>query len=87
MDHPERPELAAELIAGFGRSGPASTRHFARVTFLEENRADLCRVGTRMLLVQSARAVLAPLAVGLYLPEQLAGSPLLVLNTLGYCPT
>lgn len=86
MSHPDRPELAAELTASFCRTDPTIARHFARVTFLGDNRADLGRVSTPTLLVQSARNALAPLAVGAYLHEQLAGSQLVVLDTSGHCP-
>jgi sigma-B regulation protein RsbQ len=43
-------------------------------------------VRTPALILQSARDLLAPLAVGAYLHEQLAGSQLVVLNTSGHCP-
>lgn len=86
MSHPDRPELAAELTASFCRTDPTIARHFARVTFLGDNRADLGRVNTPTLLVQSARDALAPLAVGAYLHEQLTGSQLVVLDTSGHCP-
>lgn len=78
----ERPELKASL----GRTSPAIAQHFARVTFLGDNRADLCRVVTPTLLIQGARDALAPLAVGDYLHKQLAGSQLVVLDTSGHCP-
>jgi sigma-B regulation protein RsbQ len=86
MDHAEQPELATELKTSFCRTDPTIAQHFARVTFLGDNRADLCRVATPTLLIQSARDALAPLAVGIYLHKQLAGSQLVVLDTSGHCP-
>ena len=41
MGNPDQPELAAELTNSFCRTDPDITRHFARVTFLSDNRADL----------------------------------------------
>lgn len=86
MGHPERPALAQELTASFCRTDPAIARHFARVTFLGDNRADLPRLRQSALILQSAHDVIAPVAVGQYLHRQLAGSTLVVLDTSGHCP-
>jgi sigma-B regulation protein RsbQ len=86
MANPDQPELAAGLANSFCRTDPAIARHFAGVTFLSDNRADLRYVRTPSLILQSARDLLAPLAVGTYLHQQLAGSQLVVLNTSGHCP-
>lgn len=86
MGHPEQPELAAELNASFCQTDPTIARHFARVTFLSDVRPELPRLRTPALIVQCSQDALAPLAVGEYLREQLAGSELVVLNTSGHCP-
>jgi sigma-B regulation protein RsbQ len=86
MANPDQPALAAGLTNSFCRTDPAIARHFAEVTFLSDNRADLRHVRTPALILQSARDLLAPLAVGTYLQQQLAGSQLVVLNTSGHCP-
>lgn len=86
MGHPGRPALAAELNESFCRTDPAIARHFARVTFLSDHRADLGRVRTPALILQCAGDALVPLAVGNYLHHQMPGSQLVVLNTLGHCP-
>jgi hypothetical protein len=39
-----------------------------------------------VLIVQSARDVMAPLAVGHYINEQLADSRIAVIDTNGHCP-
>ena len=41
MGNADRPELGEELTESFCRTDPAIARHFARVTFLSDNRADL----------------------------------------------
>ena len=41
MGNPERPELGEELTNSFCRTNPEIAKHFARVTFLSDNRADL----------------------------------------------
>lgn len=86
MANPDQPELAAELANSFCRTEPAIARHFARVTFLGDNRADLSNVRTPSLILQSAHDLIAPLAVGAYVHDHLTGSQLVVLNSTGHCP-
>ena len=47
MGNPDSPELAGELEASFCRMDPFLANHFARVTFLSDNRADLSKVKKR----------------------------------------
>ena len=86
MGHPDRPELSAELNNSFCHTDPSIARHFARVTFLSDNRADLPLLRTPALILQCAQDVLAPRAVGAYLHQQLRHSQLTVLDTSGHCP-
>jgi sigma-B regulation protein RsbQ len=85
MGAPGQPDLSAELAASFCRTTPAIARHFARVIFLGDNRADLPRLRTPTLVVQSAHDAIAPLAVGHYVQQQLADSRLVVIPTTGHC--
>lgn len=85
MGAPEQPALREELTASFCRTDPAIARHFARVIFLGDNRADLPRLRTPTLVVQSAHDAIAPRAVGTYVHQQLPGSQLVVLPTTGHC--
>ena len=41
MGNEDRPELGEELTNSFCRADPEIARHFARVTFMSDNRADL----------------------------------------------
>jgi sigma-B regulation protein RsbQ len=86
MGHPERPELGAELNNSFCSTDPVIARHFARVTFLSDNRADLPRVRTPALVLQCTQDVIAPAVVGAYVQRQLPGSALVLLDTSGHCP-
>ncbi|TGE25126.1 alpha/beta hydrolase [Hymenobacter aquaticus] len=86
MGHPDRPELAEELHNSFCRTDPSIARHFARVTFLSDNRADLPRLRVPALILQCAHDALAPRAVGDYLHRQLPGSTLVLIETSGHCP-
>jgi sigma-B regulation protein RsbQ len=86
MGVPERPELGEELTSSFCRTDPVIARRFARATFLSDNRADLPRVRTPALVVQCRSDAIAPLEVGRYVHEHLAGSELVVLDATGHCP-
>ncbi|WP_129336137.1 alpha/beta fold hydrolase [Cellulomonas endophytica] len=86
VGRPDRPELGEELTASFCRADPAIARRFARVTFLSDSRADLARVRTPALVVQSREDAIAPPEVGRYVHEHLAGSRLVVLDTVGHTP-
>ena len=61
-------------------------QHFARVTFLSDNRADLSLVKTRTLILQCDQDAIAPAAVGRYVHNAIAGSELVVMDATGHCP-
>jgi len=86
MGNPDRPELGEELAASFCRADPAIARQFAEVTFRSDNRADLAAVHVPTLVLQVADDAIAPVTVGRYVHEQIAGSTLTVLDTAGHCP-
>jgi sigma-B regulation protein RsbQ len=84
--NPDRPELGEELTNSFCRTDPEIAKHFARVTFLSDNRADLAAVRTPALVLQCADDAIAPEAVGAYVHEQLADSRLVRMQATGHCP-
>ncbi|MGM1065791.1 alpha/beta fold hydrolase, partial [Saccharothrix sp. Mg75] len=86
MGNPERPELGRELTESFCRTDPDIARHFARVTFLSDNRADLTQVGVPTLVLQCRDDVIAAQAVGEFVHRSIPGSELVVLNATGHCP-
>jgi sigma-B regulation protein RsbQ len=86
MGNEDRPELGEELTTSFCATDPAIARHFARVTFLSDNRADLAHVPTRSLVLQCSADVIAPTAVGEYVHAQLPDSELVLLQATGHCP-
>jgi sigma-B regulation protein RsbQ len=86
MGNPERPELAQELTNSFCRTDPEVARHFARVTFLSDNRADLPQVPVRSQVLQCSQDVIAPDAVGDYVHRHLPDSRLVRLRATGHCP-
>jgi sigma-B regulation protein RsbQ len=86
MGNDDRPELGDELTSSFCRADPAIAAHFARTTFLGDNRADLERVRTPSLILQCSDDVIAPQAVGRFVHERLAGSRFVQLEATGHCP-
>ena len=86
IGNPDRPELAEELTASFCRTDPTIAKAFARATFTSDNRADLPKVTTPTLILQCSDDIIAPLEVGQYVHEQIAGSELVVLAATGHCP-
>ncbi len=86
MGNADRPELAHELTNSFCKTDPAVAKHFARVTFLSDNRADLPKLKQKCLILQCSSDVIAPEAVGHYLHRKLPGSELVILKATGHCP-
>lgn len=86
MGAPNQPELGTELTNSFCRTDPEIAKHFARVTFLSDNRADLPQFKSPALIIQSRDDLIAPVAVGEYLNRQWPQSMLRVVDNVGHCP-
>jgi sigma-B regulation protein RsbQ len=86
MGNDDRPELGAELTEMFCSTDPEIARHFARATFLSDNRADLADVPVPTLVLQCADDIIAPVSVGEYVHGQLRDSELVLLEATGHCP-
>ncbi len=86
MGNDDRPELGEELTNSFCRTDPDIAAHFARVTFLSDNRADLAGVETRTLILQCSDDAIAPQVVGEYVARALPDSTLVQLAAVGHCP-
>jgi len=86
MKNEDRPELANELAESFCRTDPEIAKHFARVTFLSDNRADLPLLTVPSLVLQCSDDSIAPDAVGDFVHRKLAGSTLVRLRATGHCP-
>jgi sigma-B regulation protein RsbQ len=86
MGAPDQPELGQELTNSFCATDPEIAKHFARVTFLSDNRADLPKLQTRSLILQCSDDIIAPLQVGAYMHDKLPNSVLRVIENIGHCP-
>ena len=86
MGRPDRPDLSQELEDSFCRADPEIARRFAHVTFLSDNRADLAHVHTPTLVVQCTNDVIAPVAVGQFVRDQIPNATMVLLEATGHCP-
>jgi sigma-B regulation protein RsbQ len=82
----KNPELSAELTASFMRNDQGIARHFARVTFLSDHRADLPRSTVPALILQCSDDLIVPREVGDYMLRHLPNSSLQVIDDDGHCP-
>jgi sigma-B regulation protein RsbQ len=86
MKNESNPALAAELTESFCSTDPVIARKFAEVTFFSDNRKDLKQLKVPSLIMQCSDDLIAPLAVGDYLRENIPGSTLAVMKATGHCP-
>ncbi len=85
--NPDRPEVGEELTGLFCATDPTIARHFARVTFLSDNRRDLARVTVPTVVLQCSDDVIAPAVVGDYVHDHIPGSTLVTLTSTGHTPS
>jgi sigma-B regulation protein RsbQ len=86
VGNPDRPELGEELTNSFCRTDPDIAAHFARVTFLSDNRADLDVLQTPSLVLQCSDDAIAPQVVGEYVHARIPDSELVLMRAVGHCP-
>jgi sigma-B regulation protein RsbQ len=86
MGAPDLPHLGVELANNFCRNDPEIARHFGRVTFLSDHRADLEHATVPTLILQCTDDLIAPMEVGDYLHAKLVNSVLRHVRNIGHCP-
>ena len=86
MGAPDQPALQEELTNSFCRNDPDIAKHFARVTFLSDHRADVSKSLVPALVLQCSDDMIAPRTVGAYLHRHLPASTLHVIENVGHCP-
>lgn len=86
MGNAEKPQLGEELTNSFCRTNPEIAKHFARVTFLSDNREDLASVDIPTLVMQCSEDVIAPREVGEYVHQKIKNSSFNILKATGHCP-
>ncbi|MFL1897229.1 alpha/beta fold hydrolase [Aquimarina sp. 2-A2] len=86
MGNSDRPELGEELTESFCKMEPTIAQHFARVTFLSDNRKDLKNVKAHSLIIQCSDDMIAPEVVGMYTHQAITNSEYKKINAIGHCP-
>lgn len=86
MGAPNRPDLSAELTASFCDNDPGIARHFGRVAFLSDHRADVLNSTVPALIMQCSDDLIAPRTVGQWLRNHLPNSQLAMIGNVGHCP-
>ena len=74
------------LTKSFCRTDPDIARHFGRVTFLSDRRADMVRIKTPTLIIQCDDDAIAPVAVGDWMYGNMTVATLRVIEAVGHCP-
>ena len=87
MNNPEKPDLASDLAKTFCKVKPEIASHFARVTFLTDNRSHLNKVKVPTLILQATEDLVAPANVGQFIKDQITGSQLIKLKATGHFPS
>lgn len=86
MGAADQPALGAELADSFCRNDPEIAKHFARVTFLSDHRAEVPKSKVPALIIQCSDDFIAPRCVGEYLHRHLPNSTLHIIENVGHCP-
>jgi sigma-B regulation protein RsbQ len=86
MGNTDKPSLGEELANSFCNTDSEIAKHFARVTFLSDNRPDLPYLQTKSLLLQCSQDMIAPEEVGTYLKSTIKNATLINLKATGHCP-
>lgn len=86
MGATDQPELGEELTNSFCRTDPTIAAHFASVTFLSDNRADVERLSSPTLVLQCSDDFIAPLPVGDFMQRTLPNCSLRIIENVGHCP-
>lgn len=86
MGAPDQPHLGDELTNSFCRTDPDIAKHFARVTFLSDHRADLAQCRLPTLILQCTDDFIAPVAVGEFIHRAIPGSEYVLIDNTGHCP-
>ncbi len=84
--HPEKPEYSDELHNSFCRMNPEIAKHFAKVTFLGDNREDLAKVSVPAQVIQSNPDVISRIEVGQYVHKHLQNSIYTEIKVPGHTP-
>jgi sigma-B regulation protein RsbQ len=79
-------KISKRLENSFCRMNPEIAQHFAKVTFLGDNRDDLTKVSIPSLVIQTEPDMIAPLRVGKYVQNKIPNCSFIKIDASGHCP-
>ncbi|GAB3824613.1 hypothetical protein GCM10028895_33190 [Pontibacter rugosus] len=86
MGNSDRPSLGVELTNSFCSTDHEIAKHFAKVTFLSDNRKDLPKLQIQSLIMQCSEDIIVPREVGEYMLSHMKSAQMVYLNATGHCP-
>ncbi|WP_339902366.1 alpha/beta hydrolase [uncultured Cyclobacterium sp.] len=86
VGNPDKPEFSKELHNSFCNMNPDIAKHFAKVTFLGDNRLDLNKMSIPGLVIQCHPDTISPVKVGKYVYNNLQNGEYMLLEASGHCP-
>lgn len=84
--HPEKPEFSEEINNSFCRMNPEIAKHFAKVTFLGDNREDLAKVTVPTQVIQSNPDAISNSEVGKFVHKNIPNSTFTQIEVPGHIP-
>lgn len=87
MRNPEMPQLSDELAATFKKVDPTIASHFARVTFLTDNRSQLSKIKIPTLILQASDDLVAPVSAGKFINDNIFNSKIVEMKAKGHFPS
>lgn len=81
---PDRPEITERVRSQFAATAPRVATHFARVTFLSDNRHRLEEIPVPCVVLQSQGDIICPPNIGAYLRDRIPNCSLIELDASGH---
>ena len=79
-------DVSKNLETRFCSTDPTFVNTFAKACFFADNREELTKAQVPSLILQCAEDVIAPMAVGEYLKNNLPNSSIAYMRAIGHCP-
>lgn len=86
MDEENDADLVQRLTDSFCRVDPAIAAHFARTTFLSDNRDDLGKCTVPSLTINCNHDIISPVSVIEYIRRHTPGNTFTIIEGRGHCP-
>ena len=86
MNHALTPQQAESMVDNLEQANVGILRHFARVAYTADSRADVAKCAIDTLIVQCDKDLIVPVSVGEYLHRTMPNNTYVVLDGVGHFP-